>query len=468
MKKKELEYFINNMLINKEDVLLSIRDYIEYCKETKEENWSEKKREIIIKILFNFYNTIKDFDFPVTNSKNWYYEYFWNRDGISLELMYCNELTLDDEGEIDSTSSSNSIIIAEEKCLYLSVEEYAKVYDVKPTTVRQWIRRGKIRNSKKIGRDWLISELADKLQKGYTDVSYFINYLSNEILEKYPYLEKYEKLSISKSNLENDKYEILLSSKKEKYPYERMYLNTVEREKLELILISENEIYVDEPIFIMYIPEKRNKYCIKGGEIMLENKIETYEKSIKKILKNDLKIECNNYLENEDDFLIWNSNIYLKKRIFDDEGDYIDKKLLEIIGAKIIPASMDFNDKTSFYSPLDYCDSVSGDMYFSYKAIGDDEGIKEEIVKELEMEEEEAYETSVLYVENVEVKESENLNTFLQAFDIVREGLPVQYCKLAIFLLEWQKESKKVKVFLENGWKIRNIDSSSVVMYKKI
>ena len=275
-------------------------------------------------------------------------------------------------------------------------------------------------------------------------------------------------MSISKSNLENDKYEILLSSKKEKYPYERMYLNTVEREKLELMLISENEVYVDEPFFIMYIPEKRNKYCIKGGEIMLENKIETYEKSLKKILKDDLKIECDNYLENEDDFLIWNSNIYLKKRIFDDKGDYIDKKLLEIIGAKIIPASMNFNDETSFYSPLDYCDSVSGDMYFSYKAIGDDEGIKEEIVKELEMEEEEAYETSVLYVENVEVKESENLNTFLQAFDIVRKGLPVQYCKLAIFLLEWQKESKKVKVFLENGWKIRNIDSSSVVMYKKI
>ena len=59
MKKKELEYFINNMLINKEDVLLSLRDYIEYCKETKEENWSKKKREIIIKILFikhNFFN----------------------------------------------------------------------------------------------------------------------------------------------------------------------------------------------------------------------------------------------------------------------------------------------------------------------------------------------------------------------------------------------------------------------------
>ena len=81
MKKKELEYFINNMLINKEDVLLSLRDYIEYCKETKEENWSEKKREIIIKILFNFYNTIKDFDFPVTNSKNWYYESIKKNDG---------------------------------------------------------------------------------------------------------------------------------------------------------------------------------------------------------------------------------------------------------------------------------------------------------------------------------------------------------------------------------------------------
>ena len=107
-------------------------------------------------------------------------------------------------------------------------------------------------------------------------------------------------------------------------------------------------------------------------------------------------------------------------------------------------------------------------MYFSYKSIGNDEGIKEEIIKELEMEEEESYESSVLYVENIEVKESKHLNTFLQAFDIVRKGFPVQYCRLAIFLLEWQKESKKVKVFLENGWKIRNIDSNSVVMYKKI
>ena len=254
MKKKELEYFINNMLINKEDVLLSVRDYIEYCKETKEENWSKKKREIIIEILFNFYNTIEDFDFPVENSKRWYYEYFWNRDGISLELMYCDELTLDEEGELDSLSSSNSIIIIEEKCSYLTVEEYAKIYDIKPTTVRQWIRRGKIRNAKKIGRDWLISELADKPQKGYTNVSYFLKYLSNEILEKYPYLEKYENLAISKSNLENDMYEILLSSKKEKYPYERMYLNTAEREKLELMLISENEVYADETFLIMYIP----------------------------------------------------------------------------------------------------------------------------------------------------------------------------------------------------------------------
>ena len=62
------------------------------------------------------------------------------------------------------------------------------------------------------------------------------------------------------------------------------------------MLISENEVYFDEPFFIMYIPEKRNKYCIKGGEIMLENKIETYEKSLKKILKDDLKLECVNYL----------------------------------------------------------------------------------------------------------------------------------------------------------------------------
>ncbi|WVU49869.1 hypothetical protein V3R02_02545 [Fusobacterium nucleatum] len=42
------------MLINKEDVLLSVRDYIEYCKETKEENWSEKKERLLLKYYLIF------------------------------------------------------------------------------------------------------------------------------------------------------------------------------------------------------------------------------------------------------------------------------------------------------------------------------------------------------------------------------------------------------------------------------
>ena len=49
----------------------------------------------------------------------------------------------------------------------LSVEEYAAVYNVSVTTVRQWIRRGKIRSAIKNGCEWSIPELAAVSGRGY-------------------------------------------------------------------------------------------------------------------------------------------------------------------------------------------------------------------------------------------------------------------------------------------------------------
>ena len=41
----------------------------------------------------------------------------------------------------------------------ITVSEFAELHGVQSVTVRQWIRRGKLRAIKKQGRDWLIADL---------------------------------------------------------------------------------------------------------------------------------------------------------------------------------------------------------------------------------------------------------------------------------------------------------------------
>ena len=53
------------------------------------------------------------------------------------------------------------------------VEEYAAATNTEAVTVRQWIRRGKLRNALKIGSEWRIPEITDPPRRGYTPVSYY-------------------------------------------------------------------------------------------------------------------------------------------------------------------------------------------------------------------------------------------------------------------------------------------------------
>ena len=56
-----------------------------------------------------------------------------------------------------------------------SVEEYAKVAKTEPVTVRQWIRRGKLRSAFRIGGEWRIPAISDIPTRGYTPVTYYVN-----------------------------------------------------------------------------------------------------------------------------------------------------------------------------------------------------------------------------------------------------------------------------------------------------
>ena len=87
----------------------------------------------------------------------------------------CCEPSPDEGFDTKPNTSDRRIIMCEERAHYLDLEDYAKLHAVKDSTVKQWIRRGKLRNARKLGGYWQISELAQVQTGRYSRCTYFWN-----------------------------------------------------------------------------------------------------------------------------------------------------------------------------------------------------------------------------------------------------------------------------------------------------
>ena len=124
-------------------------------------------------------------------------------------------------------------------CHMLTVEEFAKIYGVEQVTVRQWIRRGKIRTAKKTGCGWLISELTELPGRGYTPGSYSWSEPLTDLPEEYAFLRDPASLLITQ-NVDDARRFVLTIFRMSATPRveTREGLTVQEREKLELLLLS--------------------------------------------------------------------------------------------------------------------------------------------------------------------------------------------------------------------------------------
>lgn len=86
-----------------------------------------------------------------------------------MNLCQADEIEAEN-GEISGLTSTVEHTLITVECDYLTVEQYDSMLGIEPVTVRQWIRRGKLRHAKKNGRDWLIPDTEDKPQRGFTSV----------------------------------------------------------------------------------------------------------------------------------------------------------------------------------------------------------------------------------------------------------------------------------------------------------
>ncbi|MBQ3371666.1 MAG: helix-turn-helix domain-containing protein [Oscillospiraceae bacterium] len=92
--------------------------------------------------------------------------------GMKVTLDYYSDVKILPSGEMVSAKTESGFEVAAVAARELTVEEYADLFRVDHATVRQWIRRGKIRTAVKAGTDWRIPELTSPPRRGYTPGCY--------------------------------------------------------------------------------------------------------------------------------------------------------------------------------------------------------------------------------------------------------------------------------------------------------
>lgn len=165
----------------------------------------------------------------------WAYAYSISSDGGKVELQYYKSVHYDSEGEDLLGYIAQSFVVVNVPCRLLTVEEYAQLYRVETGTVRQWIRRGKIRTAKKFGNEWRIPELTDVPQRGYRAGTYIWSEELKDVPEAYEYLRQPGTATLHQ---DPDNPNLFHATIGRKSGYQVVDLTTQEREKLELFLIT--------------------------------------------------------------------------------------------------------------------------------------------------------------------------------------------------------------------------------------
>lgn len=380
--------FNSEVLLNKKEILESFDGFIKYHKaEDNEEDYSKEKRQAIIDISERFRNLLIASEIP-TISKPWFfYEYNFTNDGIELTLNKSdNDFEWDEEGYISAMSYSVERKVIEVKCEYVTVEQYAKWNSVTPTTVRQWIRRGKLRTSKKNGRDWLIPSLADRPKRGFEEATYRWDELDNNISQMFPFLANTKQIYLFQDRDDKKIFHVITGSNGDK-DRQKISLTSKEREQLEIMLIASEKVEVEEQSSsITFVSGKKE---FKFPELSFQN-CEVSKLPFRHIVVRQHASEstCFSTDSKPGDSFDIDSNTYLipirweffgisdrsseegLETIFENENFSEHPKIGRVSGTLVLCDQLIADG----YDPLEICDAESADLEYMMSALTDEGG----------------------------------------------------------------------------------------------
>ena len=178
----------------------------------------------------------------------WIYDYDLDYDKFILSMEHVDCIEIDEEAAHQKgwrIDAHYPLVGFSFKTL--SVSEYAELYGVGDGTVRQWIRRGKLRTATKIGNEWRIPVLTVPPGRGYDGAQYKWDVEMEGLPEEYAYLNEYKLATFFPDREDKDKFHVIFVSKEtvncdDTSKNMELTLDAKEREKLELIMIARPEI----------------------------------------------------------------------------------------------------------------------------------------------------------------------------------------------------------------------------------
>lgn len=243
------EYIRQNECTTKEGALKKLKKkterYIE--KADTDTSFPETYYALIILLLHSFYEKIENAVLFDSLPDGWVYYYEYEYDEFSLNIEHFRSYELDDDGEFKCSHPDATYKLITINPKAFSVDQYAQFYKVEQGTVRQWIRRGKIRTAYKEGNEWKIPELTPPPTRGYDGAQYkWIGGIDN-VPEEYQYLTDYVLATFSQDRVDKSKYHVLFVSKEvftcsDMSRNKELLLDSKERERLELFMIGHPQI----------------------------------------------------------------------------------------------------------------------------------------------------------------------------------------------------------------------------------
>lgn len=248
------ELFREYYLFTREDILKSLELFIQHEKSNVEPGYSTEVVKNRVKLCKKFIAAVKKSKLPVLTEPWWYYEYQFLGNSMELNLCQADEIVVENDEISDMTSTLEHTLITVE-CDYLTVEQYSSMLGIEPVTVRQWIRRGKLRHAKKNGRDWLIPDIEDKPQRGFTSVQYIVEKEAQIESDEFLLLSACDSIFILQDQDNKSKFVCYLNNYKTEFN-SKLELTRSEVERLEHTIIESGKARVAGNIqYVPYIRE---------------------------------------------------------------------------------------------------------------------------------------------------------------------------------------------------------------------
>ncbi|OQB53191.1 MAG: hypothetical protein BWX97_00822 [Firmicutes bacterium ADurb.Bin146] len=246
---EKLEYLKKIECTTKEDLLKKIEKKIKRYEKEADENLKYPKQyyALMIVTLTAFYEKVKVSVLFDSLPDYWAYYLEYGYDEFSVNLYHMSSFEVDEDMAIRKSKVDAIYKLIVVKPISFTVEQYSKIYEVEQGTVRQWIRRGKLRTAFKAGTEWKIPELTPPPSRGYEGAQYkWINGVDN-LPDEYQFLNDYVIATFYQDQKDRSKYHVLLVAKEaffdENYSKNKeLLLDAKEREKLELFMIAHPQI----------------------------------------------------------------------------------------------------------------------------------------------------------------------------------------------------------------------------------